>query len=177
MVVSSTDAFAKLKKPRINSGAIKKAGGKIKKGANKVGGAVGSSFKIIDKGLRKAGLPSSSDIKKTLKCIKPTIKDINNLRKNPRNKAILEKLRNGPCMQELKILDEDCLGPAITAASMIPQVGPFIAGVCTQISNIDAKANAAIDRAEQAQEIAKNPGGIARSAIQSLDEDDEEDDS
>lgn len=173
---SSGEIHAKIKKPKISTKAFKNAGNKIKSGASKVGGSVAGLGKLVDKGLKKAGLPGSSDIKKTLKCIKPTLSDLNKLRKNPKNKQLLEKLRNGPCMQELQVLDNACLGPAISGASMLPQVGPFISGVCTQIGNINAKANAAIDKAEQMQAIAANPSGAINGAIQNAEGDEDDDD-
>ena len=113
-------------------------------------------------------------MKRTLKCIVPTLKDINNLRKNPRSSALLKKLRNGDCVKELQILDNDCLKPTIAIASMIPQVGPFVANVCGQIGNINAKLNAALDKAEQTQAMANDPSGTARNAIKAVEEDNEE---
>lgn len=148
-----------------------KAGNAMKKGAGKAGKAIGGSLKIVDKALVKAGLPNSADIKRTLKCIVPTLKDLNALRKNPKNSALLEKLKNSTCVEEMKILDDDCHKPTIFAASMIPNVGGTISYICGQIGSINSRLESAFDKAEQAQIIAKNPKKFANAQLsQTMDE-------
>lgn len=149
----SPEVFAqKFHKPHI--GKPTKA---MKKGMGKAGKAIGGSLKIVDKGLEKAGLPNSKDLKRTLKCIVPTLKDVNSLRKNPKNSALLKKLRRSPCIKKLKILDNDCHKPSIFVASMIPNVGGTISYVCGQVGSINSRLESAFDKADQAQLIARNP--------------------
>ncbi len=177
MIFSSTEAFAKIKRPHVGNPAkamknkAKKAGGSIKKGAAKAGKMAGG---LIDKGLRMAGFRSrSADMKKIAQNIKPFIKDIKALRAKPTDEKLLKKLTQGAFVNELKILDEDCLNPLVVGASMVPQVGPFIANICGQVGNVHAKVDAAIDKAERVQAMARDPVGTAAKAMAGGDDSDE----
>lgn len=148
----------------------------IKKGVGKAGHAMSGSLNVVDKALVKAGLPNSSDLKRTLKCIVPTLKDLNALRKNPKNSALLKKLKSSTCVEEMKILDNDCHKPAIFVASMIPNVGGTISYVCGQVGSINSRLESAFDKAEQAQTIAKNPKKFANNQLSALEDDNPEGD-
>ncbi len=182
MVFSSNEVFAKIKKPHVGNPAkamknkAKKAGSSIKKGADKAGKSLAVGAKLINKGLKMAGLPNYDDIKKTAKCIVPTLKDVNALRKNPKNVSLLKKLRKNPCIEEVKALKADCQGPAAFTAQMIPNLGGPVTAICNKISMADSDITSALDRAEQIQAMAIDPAGTARRATQSLEEDEEADD-
>ncbi len=140
-------------------------GKSIKKGVSKAGHAIGGSLKVVDKVLRKVGLPNSGDLKRTLKCIVPTLKNINALRKNPKNSKLLKKLKGSTCIKELKILDDDCHKPAIFMASMIPNVGGTISYACGQVGSINSRLESAFDKAEQAQAMAKNAKKLVKDQL------------
>ncbi|MCX7342582.1 MAG: hypothetical protein NT128_00310 [Proteobacteria bacterium] len=183
MIFSSTEVFAKIKRPHVGNPAkaiknkAKKAGGSIKKGAAKAGKSLAVGAKLINKGLKMAGLPNYDDIKKTAKCIVPTLKDVNALRKNPKNVALLKKLRKNPCVEEVKALKADCQGPAAFTAQMVPNLGGPVTAICNKISMADSDITSALDRAEQIQAFAMDPAGEAAKELAGEDDSEPEDDS
>jgi hypothetical protein len=167
MLISTTEGFSK----KHHIGNPTKT---LKKGVKKAGKAVGGSLKIVDKALVKAGLPNSKDIKQTLKCVVPTLKDLDALRKNPKNAVLLKKLRQGKCRKELQILDNDCHGPAVFVASMIPNVGGAISYVCGQVGSVNSRVESALDKAEQAQAMMRSKKSKEIGASDDEPEDDSE---
>ena len=158
------------KRPHLGS-----PGKAMKNGIGKAGKAVGGSLKIVDKVLKKAGLPRANDLKSTLKWIVPTLKDINALRKKPRNTTLLKKLRQSTCIKKLQVLDDKCQKPAIFMASMIPNVGGTISYACGQVGSINSRLAAAFDKAEQAQAMAQNPQKVVDDQLlQTMDEPEED---
>ena len=111
------------------------------KDIKKVGAAIAKAGDVLDKGLKKAGLPTFKEMGKVMKCTVTISKSFKSLIKARDSPSLLKVINTmDGCISQLADLSEKCDGPAVMAASMIPMgVGNTVSTVCSTAASVVEK--------------------------------------